>query len=110
MFTRLRRQKGSVEMMEALRATIQRLEQKAQEHETLRNSWEGYAIMLRFVEAVLQRLPTPHDLEAGSIDARFTIELEHLAQMVVDLFPTDSFEELATFLAPMNAKEPPVMT
>ena len=61
--------------------------------------------MLRFVEAVLQRLPTPHDLETGSIDARFTTELEHLAQMVVDLFPTDSFEELATFLAPASKKE-----
>lgn len=92
-------------MSDVLRAIIQRLEQKAQEHGTLRNSWEGYAVLLCFVEAVLQRLPTPHELEAGSIDVPFTTELEHLAQLVVDLFPTDSFEELATFLTPASKKE-----
>jgi hypothetical protein len=79
---------------------IQRLEEKAQEESIPANSWDGYAVILRFVEGVLQRLPTTVDLETCNIDARFTAELGYLARLVVDLFPTDSFEELATFFVP----------
>ncbi len=86
-------------MSEALAALRHRLKQKALASSiTPANSWEGYALILRFAEGVLHRLPTLEELETCDIDATLTTELEELARLVVDLFPRDSFEELATFL------------
>lgn len=92
-------------MSEALLAVVQRLEQKAKEYGIPANSWDGYAVILRFIAGTLQRLPALNDLEACDIDAHFATELGHLAHLVIDLFPTDSFEELATFLIPVPSKE-----
>src|SRR5579885_1331077 len=63
------------------------------------HSWEGYGIVLRFVTDVLAGVPTLEALESCSdIDPLFGTTLQRLAQLVADLFPTDPFEELATFL------------
>ena len=87
-------------MIETIRVLRHRLEQQAQECSISANSWDGSASLLRFVEGVLQRLPSLDALETGDIDAYLTTELEELANLVIALFPTEGFEELATFLRP----------
>ncbi len=78
---------------------FQHLEQMAHACGMPHNSWEGYGIVLRFVTDVLAGVPTLEALESCSdIDLLFGTTLQRLAQLVADLFPTDPFEELATFL------------
>lgn len=62
------------------------------------NSWSGYAMFLRYLERVQRRLPTLEELERCDIDTVLTTELEHLAVMLADIFPTEGYEELYSYL------------
>ena len=80
---------------------LQLLEQKARERAIPKNSWEGYAILLRYWNNAFQRIPTLANLDATDdvgIDRLFVREISHLAVLVNELFSEEGFEELATYL------------
>lgn len=65
----------------------------------LRNSWEGYAALLRYMQAAILRIPAPEELDALDIDRCFTIEMHYLAMLVDALFAAEGIEELASYLS-----------
>lgn len=80
---------------------IQAAEQKARACAIPRNSWDGYAIMLRYLSKTLERLPTCQELaatDAESIDRLFITEITYLAAMISEIFEGEGFEELASYL------------
>jgi hypothetical protein len=77
------------------------LGQKSHECAIDRNSWDGLAIIMHYLHEAVQRVPTPAELQATdtqAIDRLFTIEIEHLAIMLSDIFEGEGFEELAYYL------------
>ena len=64
-----------------------------------RNSWEGYADLLRYMQAALLRIPELEELDALDIDRCFTNEMHYLAMLVDDLFSAEGIEELASYLS-----------
>lgn len=62
------------------------------------NSWSGYATFLRYLDQAQRRLPALEELEHCDIDAVLTTELELLAVMLADIFLTEGFEELYSYL------------
>ena len=63
-----------------------------------RNSWEGYAALLRYMQAATLRSPEPEELDALDIDRCFTNEMHYLAVLVDELFAAEGIEELASYL------------
>lgn len=63
-----------------------------------RNSWEGYAALLRYMQAAILRIPGLEELDALNIDRCFTNEMHYLALLVADLFAAEGIEELASYL------------
>jgi hypothetical protein len=63
-----------------------------------RNSWEGYAALLRYMQAAILRIPGLEELDSLDIDRCFTIEMHYLAMLVDALFAAEGIEELASYL------------
>ena len=65
------------------------------------DSWTGYAIILRYLKEALERIPSIEAVQAcdeDDIDRIFEVELEHIANMVADVFPGSGLNELAYYL------------
>jgi hypothetical protein len=80
---------------------IQTAEQKSQACSIPRNSWDGYAILLRYLSRAVERLPTCQELaatDAESIDRLFVTEITYLAAMISKIFEGEGIEELASYL------------
>jgi hypothetical protein len=80
---------------------LQTLELKLKEYAIPRNSWDGYAALLQYVDGALQRIPTQGELEATDaeeIDRLFTVEMMYLAATVGEIFEGEGLEELANYL------------
>lgn len=80
---------------------IQMVEQKAQACAIPRNSWDGYAILLRYLSGALERLPTHQELAATdneNVDRLFVTEITYLAATISEIFEGEGFEELASYL------------
>lgn len=75
------------------------VEQKSQ----LGNSWSGYAIFLRYLDQAQRRVLSLEDLDGCDIDAVLTTELERLAVMLAEIFPTEGYEELYSYLLTARA-------
>lgn len=68
------------------------------------NSWEAYAIFLLYLERAQRRLPSRAELaDCDDIEAILAIELEHIAVMLDDIFPTEGYEELYSYLLTAQA-------
>ncbi len=79
---------------------LEQLHQRSIASGTLANSWECYAAILRYVHAVLQRIPTVEALaacEEHDIDLILGEELEYLASTIVEIFPTRGAQELTYY-------------
>lgn len=61
-----------------------------------KNSWEGYAAILHYLQAATQRVPTM--LDVIDIDQLFMAEIHYLAVLLNDLFAEEGFDELASYL------------
>lgn len=61
-----------------------------------KNSWEGYAAVLHYIEAAVQRAPM--NLDAIDIDRLFVAEIHYLAVLLNDLFAEEGFDELTSYL------------
>lgn len=61
-----------------------------------KNSWEGYAAILHYLQAAIRRIPT--SLDAIDIDQLFMEEIHYLAVLLNDLFAGEGFDELASYL------------
>ena len=75
---------------ELLRQVDQRAEPK--------NSWEGYATVLRYLDGACQRNLARGPLDLHDIDAVFTVEMGYMAQLVATLFVGEGFEEFESYL------------
>ena len=63
-----------------------------------KNSWEGYAAILRHLQGAIQRVPTQAALENSDIDRIFSIELHYIAALVSDIFSGEGIGELESYL------------
>lgn len=77
------------------------LEQKAGACTYPENSWEGYALLLRYWQGLAQRIPGLSELcryDESMLDRIFGTEMEHPASLVSEIFPAGGFEELSMYL------------
>ena len=82
------------------------LQHKAAIDEDSQSSWGGYATLLRYADAILQRAPLPETLTTyteDDIDHLFEAELEYLAQALVAIFPVRGPEELIYYVDTSHA-------
>lgn len=88
-------------MSDAILELLLHLEQKARACAYPENSWEGYALLLRYWQSLAQRMPDLSELcqyDESMLDHIFGTELEHLANLVSEIFPAGGFEELSMYL------------
>jgi hypothetical protein len=63
-----------------------------------KNSWEGYATVLRYLQNAVLRVPTQAMIEQSDIDRIFSIELHYIAALVSDIFSGEGMDELESYL------------
>lgn len=82
-------------------ALLEKLAQKSAMDGSSGNSWDCYAVILRYIDEALQRVPLPEALDAcnsDDIDLILGSELEYLASAVVEIFPVRGPDELFYYL------------